>query len=376
MNLRFYEPNRLAESFAPTFAYSQEPVSLHMDTENFQPRTVQNTDQGSPEQIQRIEDHYRALSRISRFRSKETIVRELLKHIADSDRNQLSAEKRKADLLLSNILPGYMIDELKAHGRVPPAHHENAYILFTDFVGFSAISRYMSPGELLRELSIYFEAFEEICERYSLEKVKTIGDSLLCVGGVRSTNRTTHIDSVLAAMEMLRFAQERKKQKEAAGEEAWDMRAIVHSGPLVAGVVGHSKIAFDIWGHTVNVASRIESVASEGVVTISETMYQQVRDFFDCNFKGEYELKGTGKSDLYTVAGVRQEFLPESVGDAATMDGHSAIFNDRFRYLHEALRLGHHVMRKRGRYHLLKQNGTAMPDPIRRQSRQKRLNSK
>lgn len=353
---------------------------MNMRTARFQPRSMRSAVQNQVEELEhiaRVEEHYRALSRISRFRSKETIVRELLKHIADSDRNQLSAEKRKADLLLSNILPGYMIDELKAHGRVPPAHHENAYILFTDFVGFSAISRYMSPGELLRELSIYFEAFEEICERRGLEKVKTIGDSLLCVGGVRSTNRTTHIDSVLAAMEMLRFAQERKARKQAAGEEAWGMRAVVHCGPLVAGVVGHSKIAFDIWGHSVNVAARIESVAGEGVLTISEAMYQQIRDFFECDFKGEYELKGTGKSDLYTVAGVRREFRPGS-GPADAETGapttSATLYNDRFRYLHEALRLGHHVMRKDGgRYHLLKQSGQPMPRPIRRRQEQERL---
>ncbi|MCR9142455.1 MAG: adenylate/guanylate cyclase domain-containing protein [bacterium] len=315
--------------------------------------------------IQQTEEYYRALSRIYRFRNKEAMLRELLKHLADSDRNQLAAEKRKADLLLNNILPSYMIQELKKHGRVPPAHHENAYILITDFVGFSSISRYMSPRELLRELTIYFDAFEEICETYGLEKVKTIGDSLLCVGGVRKKSRTTHIDSVLAAMELLRFTYRRKKEKQARGDDAWGMRVVVHCGPLVAGVVGHSKIAFDIWGHSVNVASRIETVAREGVITTSEAMYQKIRDFFDCSFEGEHELKGTGRSDLFTVNGLRPEFTPEDP------EG-SSLYNDRFETLYDSVAMGHHVMRKDARYHIVKKKGVDLPPGV-KQKRRKRL---
>lgn len=307
--------------------------------------------------IQQTEEYYRALSRIYRFRNKEAMLRELLKHLADSDRNQLAAEKKKADLLLNNILPSYMIQELKKHGRVPPAHHENAYILITDFVGFSTISRYMSPRELLRELTIYFDAFEEICDTYGLEKVKTIGDSLLCVGGVRNTSRTTHLDSILAAMELLRFTYQRKKEKQARGDDAWGMRAVVHCGPLVAGVVGHSKIAFDIWGHSVNVASRIEGVAGEGKITISESVYQKIRDFFDCSFQGEYELKGTGRSDLFTVDGLRSIFQ-----SAAPESG--SLFNDRFELLYDSISLGHKVMRKDTKYHIVQKKGVALPPGV------------
>ncbi len=328
-------------------------------------RTVRPSD--TPESralaIDQTEEYYRSLSRIYRFRNKEAMLRELLKHLADSDRNQLAAEKRKADLLLNNILPSYMIQELKKHGRVPPAHHEDAYILMTDFVGFSTISRYMSPRELLRELTIYFDAFEEICETYGLEKVKTIGDSLLCVGGVRKTARTTHIDAILAAMELLRFTYRRKKEKQARGDDAWGVRAIVHRGPLVAGVVGHSKIAFDIWGHSVNVASRIEGVAGEGAVTISEPVYQKIRDFFDCKFEGEFELKGTGRSDLFTVNGLRPIFQAKDP-EAPTL------FNERFELLYDSMAMGHHVMRKEGKYHVVKKKGVALPPGV---SKRKRL---
>jgi class 3 adenylate cyclase len=319
------------------------------------PDEDRNSSEADLVHIRHEEDYYRALSRISRYRNKEAMVRELLKHLADSDRNQLAAEKSKADLLLNNILPAYMISELKSSGRVTPAHHENAYILMTDFVGFSTISKYMSPRELLRELTIYFDAFEEICEKYGLEKVKTIGDSLLCVGGVRKSSRTVHLDSVLAAIEMLRFTYRRKARREAQGEDAWGMRAVVHCGPLVAGVVGHTKIAFDIWGHSVNVASRIESVAPEANVTISESVYQNIRDFFDCEFRGNQELKGIGRQDLYVVNGLRSIFTPRPDSSDDT------IFNQRFELLYEYVALGHHVMRKGNRYHLIKKKGAALP---------------
>ena len=326
---------------------------------NMNPNIAENTDAASTagqpaalEALKREEDYYRALSRISRYRNKEAIVRELLVHIADSDRNQLAAEKRKADLLLNNILPAYLIDELKTHGRVAPAHHENAFILMTDFVGFSNISRYMSPGELLRELTIYFDAFEEISEKYGLEKVKTIGDALLCVGGLRETARTVHIDFILAAIEMMQFTNNRQQIKKLQGEDAWGMRAVIHCGPLVAGVVGHSKIAFDIWAHTVNVASRIESVAAAGTITISEQVYQKVRDFFDCDFCGEFELKGTGRRDLFTVSGLRKVFRGQM---------ERQLFNERFEYLYDSLAMGHRVMRKDGRYYITKKRGLALP---------------
>ncbi len=317
-------------------------------------------------EIRKEEDYYRALSRISRHHNKERMLRELLRHLADTDRNQLAAEKRKADVLLHNILPSYMIKELKAHGKVTPAHHENAFILFTDFVGFSRLSRYMSPRELLRELTIYFDAFEQILERYGLEKVKTIGDSLLCVGGVRGasrhTARTVHLDTILAAMEMMRFTYRRQMQREGKGETAWGMRVAVHSGPLVAGVVGHSKIAFDIWGHAVNVASRIETVAPEGQITVSEAVYQKVRDFFDCRFVGEQRLKGVGLQNIYQVDGLRKVF--REVEDYFLSGDDESMCNRRFRLIYEYLKLGHHVMRKDGRYHVIKKKGAPLPEGV------------
>lgn len=303
---------------------------------------------GALNSIQREEDYYRSLSRISRHRIKERLTRELLAHLIDADKGLLAQEKKKADVLLENILPGYMIDELKTKGKVTPAHHEQVAVLFTDFVGFSDISRYMSPRELLRELSVYFDSFEEILEKYGIEKVKTVGDALMCVAGINKNKETAHVDCILAAFEMLRFTYERREQRLQKGEEAWGMRAAIHYGPLVAGVVGHSKIAFDIWGHTVNVAARIEGVAPAGKVTISEDLYDKVRDFFACDYMGEVELKGVGAMDLFTVNGFHPNMQENNDAFGA---------NKRFQKLYSYLRQGYRIIVRDGKYHAVARRG-------------------
>jgi len=324
--------------------------------------------------IEMQEEFYRALSRIARYRSKEALTRELMKQLADSDRNLLQAEKEKAELLLQNILPAYMIQELKTQGRVSPAHHEDVHVLMTDFCGFSDISRYMSPRELLRELSIYFEAFEEILERYGLEKVKTIGDSMLAVSGIGQKRLTRFLDVILAAIEMQRFTTRRRREKQERGEDAWAMRAAIHCGPVVAGVVGQRKIAFDIWGHTVNIASRIEGAGLPAEITVSEQVYYQIQDFFDCAYFGDHKLKGVGSFNLYTVEG----FLPllrEDGGGSVEANEHvetdftgpAFAWNQRFRRLYGYLARDYHVMRKNGRYHVIKKRdryGKPAPEQI------------
>lgn len=291
---------------------------------------------------EREEEYYRAISRISRYRHKEDLVKELLNHMVDSDKNLLSEEKKKADMLLANILPSYMIDDLKKSGKVQPVQYDQASVMFTDFVGFSNISKYMSPTQLLKELTIYFDEFERICETYGIEKVKTIGDSFLCVSGLGKNQRTSTIDILLAAIEMARFTQQRKDEIAKNGESAWGIRIAIHSGALIAGVVGHKKIAFDIWGHTVNTAARIESVSKGGKITVSRAVYDGARDYFDFDFAGEQELKGVGAFDLYTLYGLKQGLYAKN-SDAM-------VPNRNFYRLYEALRDGKHVLRRDGKY--------------------------
>ncbi|PJE01232.1 MAG: hypothetical protein CK427_11405 [Leptospira sp.] len=298
---------------------------------------------------QKEEDYYRAISRISRYRHKETLVKELLNHMVDSDKNLLAEEKKKADLLLSNILPGYMIEDLKRYGKVQPVQYDQVAVMFTDFVGFSKISRYMSPTQLLKELTIYFDEFERICEIYSIEKVKTIGDSFLCVAGLSGNHRTAGIDILLAGIEMMRFTDSRREELKLQGEDAWGIRLAIHSGPLIAGIVGHQKIAFDIWGHTVNIAARIEGVGKGGEITVSRNMFDFTRDLFDFDYIGERELKGVGMHDLYKLSGLK-------TGLYAKNDKTKFIPNVNFYKLFEALRDGKHIMRRDGKYIISKQS--------------------
>lgn len=293
--------------------------------------------------IEREEEYYRAISRISRYRHKENLVKELLTHMVNSDKNLLTEEKKKADLLLSNILPSYMIEDLKKTGKVQPVQYDNASVMFTDFVGFSKISKYMSPTQLLKELTIYFDEFERICENYGIEKVKTIGDSFLCVSGLGKKHKTAILDSILAGIEMTEFTYNRKKELEKSGESGWGIRISIHSGALIAGVVGHKKIAFDIWGHTVNIASRIEAVGASGKITVSRSVFDGARDFFDFDYAGEKELKGVGFHDLYTVGSLKQGLYNKS-------EGNSLKPNHNFKKLYKALCEGKHILYTEGKY--------------------------
>lgn len=296
------------------------------------------------------EDYYSSLARLVRYRHKEKLIRELVNHIGDSDRNMLTAEKKKSEMLLQTILPVSMIEELKEKGSVTPTHHENAIVLMTDFVGFTDLARYMSPRELLKKLSVYFEEFGRILDRYRIEKVKTIGDALLAVGGLQPGNKTAMVDCILACMEMLAFVEKQRAEALARGEEAWGMRCVLHSGSVVSGVVGHSKIAFDIWGFAVNVASRIEALAPEGKITVSEAVYHRIRDFFDCDFAGEQELKGVGNRRIYSVSG----FKPRLRHEAAT----PYVPNHIFGQLYGHMKAGDHIVYSDGKYRVFRRQKT------------------
>jgi len=296
------------------------------------------------------EDYYGSLARLVQYRHKEKLIRELLHHIGDSDRNMLAAEKKKSEMLLQTILPVSMIDELKEKGSVTPTHHENAVVLMTDFVGFTNLARYMSPRELLKKLSVYFDEFERILERYRLEKVKTIGDALLAVGGLQPGNSTATVDSILACIEIIAFVEKQRAEAHALGEEAWGVRCVLHTGSVVSGVVGHTKIAFDVWGFAVNVAARIEAVAPEGKITISEAVYHKVRDFFTCDFLGEEELKGVGQQRIYSVTGFKPRLRQEPMTPYVP--------NHIFGQLYGHLKAGNPIVYSDGKYRVFRRQKT------------------
>lgn len=214
---------------------------------------------------------------------------------------ELEAEKVKSDALLLNILPREIADELKNKKQATPRLYKMVSVLFCDFKGFTEYTEKHSPEQIVRELNECFSAFDDICTRFNMEKIKTIGDAYMCAGGVPKPNMTHPVDAVLAGLAMQEFIEKRKYQKRLRGEPYLELRVGIHSGPVLAGVVGKNKFAYDIWGTTVNVAARMETTGEVGKVNISEATYMEVKDRFYCRYRGEIEAKGLGKMDMYFV---------------------------------------------------------------------------
>ncbi|MBL0127645.1 MAG: adenylate/guanylate cyclase domain-containing protein [Flavobacteriales bacterium] len=185
--------------------------------------------------------------------------------------------KKRSDELLLNILPAQVAAELKKKGYADAKHFDHVTVLFTDFKGFTAMSEILTPKELVRDLHECFSAFDRICEKHSIEKIKTIGDAYMAAGGLPTPNTTHATDVIRAALEMRDFIAEGKARKIAAGLPYFEIRIGIHTGPVVAGIVGVKKFSYDIWGDTVNTASRMESSGEVGQVNISEATYALVK---------------------------------------------------------------------------------------------------
>jgi class 3 adenylate cyclase len=208
--------------------------------------------------------------------------------------------KRKSDDLLLNILPKKTAEELKENGMVKAKKFESVTIMFTDFQAFTKYSHTLSPEVLVKTVDYYFSKFDEIIEKYSLEKIKTIGDAYMCAGGLNSESPDHHLKIMKAAFEISEFIKESKSSD--LGEMAhFDIRIGINTGPVVAGVVGKKKFAYDIWGDSVNVASRMESNSQAGRINVSENTYQLIKNKFHCEYRGEIEVKNKGLMKMYFV---------------------------------------------------------------------------
>ncbi|MBP9886353.1 MAG: adenylate/guanylate cyclase domain-containing protein [Leptospiraceae bacterium] len=241
---------------------------------------------------------------------------------------RIREQEEKSNRLLLNILPEKVAEELKHKGEVTPVLYESVSIIFSDFKGFTRIAEKMKPEELVKELDGYFFQFDEIVKRYNLEKLKTIGDSYMCVGGIPIQNSTHAIDACLAALEILEFMKQMKEIKTAIGIPYWELRLGIHSGPVVGGVIGKTKFAYDIWGDTVNTASRMESSGDVSRVNISEETYELIKDFFDCEYRGEVDAKNKGKVKMYFVNSIKSEL---------SVDGNGRVPNDKFNLIYRNL---------------------------------------
>lgn len=234
---------------------------------------------------------------INYFRSENALQEKLL-----NDRNlSLSQEKQKSDNLLLNILPHETAEELKQNGAAKSRSFDQVTVMFTDFRNFTVAAERLSPKELVDEIHEYFSMFDQITSKYNIEKIKTIGDSYMCAGGIPQTSSTHPTDVVNAALEIQGYMQKKKQELEANGKLFFELRLGIHTGPVVAGIVGTKKFAYDIWGDTVNVASRMESSGTVGKVNVSGATYALIKDQFICEYRGKVQAKNKGDVDMYFV---------------------------------------------------------------------------
>jgi class 3 adenylate cyclase len=212
-------------------------------------------------------------------------------------------DQRKAEIegLLLNILPFEVAAELQKTGKSQPRYYESTTVMFTDFVGFSRIAETLTPQEITAELNEFFTEMDEIIDKYGIEKIKTIGDSYMCAGGIPTPSTTHPIDMVRAGLEIVEYLRKKNKAREEAGLAQWEIRMGLNTGSLVAGVVGKKKYAYDIWGSAVNIASRMESNGQPGMLNISASTYELIKDQFECEYRGKIYAKNVGEIDMYFV---------------------------------------------------------------------------
>ncbi|MCK1733380.1 GAF domain-containing protein [Bradyrhizobium sp. 138] len=268
-----------------------------------------------------------ALRRLSRqtmvhleLRRQLLVRNEMLREL-ERARDRAVAEKAESEQLLLNILPPSIAAELKATGRVQPRFFDTATVVLIDFAGFTRLVETMEPASVINQLDQHFTKFDDIMANHRLEKLKTIGDAYLAVGGVPEPNRSHAIDASLGALQMLDHLTKLNRQREKLHLPAWQVRIGINTGPVIAGVVGKHKFTYDIWGNTVNIAQRVEAAGTPGRINIAESTWQHIKTRFDTEARGAVEVKHQGLVDMYYLNRIRPEF---SADPAGTMP------NDRF----------------------------------------------
>lgn len=239
---------------------------------------------------------------------------EFQKEEINIQKQKIEEEQEKSERLLLNILPFEVARQLKSKGRAGTRFYKHVSVLFTDFRGFSKLSKEIEPKELVEFLDEYFIKFDEIIGTHYLEKIKTIGDAYMCAGGLPLRNNSNPVDAVLAGLEIQHFMEFVNAENRAKNQPLWELRIGIHTGPVVAGVVGKKKFAYDVWGDTVNVASRMQERGEVGKVNVSGDTYNCIKDWFECEYRGKIEAKNVGKIDMYFVNRLMPEFSIDNMG--------------------------------------------------------------
>jgi len=233
---------------------------------------------------------------------------------------RLYFKNKRISNLLENILPKKIITEFKKTGKATPKKYKNCTVLFTDFVNFSGIATKLKPKELITQLDYYFTKFDEIIKKYQLEKIKTIGDAYMAVGGVNDNFENIEIKTALAALEIKNFMANEILTKKALGQDFWVIRIGIHSGDLIAGVIGSYKFSFDVWGDTVNVAARCEQNSEPHKINISETFHNTIQSFFNFTYRGEIKIKNRGTINMYFLDSIIDTYSLYNKGNKANSE--------------------------------------------------------
>jgi PAS domain S-box-containing protein len=226
----------------------------------------------------------------------------------------LEEEREKADELLLNILPFEVARQLKSKGKAKPKGFKLATVLFLDFVGFTKLTQKLSHIDLISILDSYFKEFDDIVEKHFVEKIKTIGDAYMCVGGLPLRNRSNPFNVVLAGLEMQHIVESMVEKTKIEEGQEWKCRIGIHTGPVIAGVVGKKKYIYDIWGNTVNIAARMQEEGESGMVNISGETYEKIKDYFDCTYRGRIAMKKADDADMYFVNRIKEEYSKDNKG--------------------------------------------------------------
>ena len=239
---------------------------------------------------------------------------ELQKKEIDEQKKIIEKGKQKSEKLLMNILPYEIGLQLKSKGYAVPRHYRMVTIMFTNFKGYTKLCQKMSPQEMVSILHTYFAEFDDIVDNHYIEKIKTIGDTYMCAGGIPLRNRSNPLDIVLAALEIQKFISNLNEIKRVGKLPIWELRIGIHTGEVVAGVVGKRKFAYDIWGDSVNIASSVEAASEVGKTNITADTYEKIKDYFICEHRGMIETRNKRMIDMYFVHGLKPEYAADSEG--------------------------------------------------------------
>jgi class 3 adenylate cyclase/ligand-binding sensor domain-containing protein/predicted metal-dependent HD superfamily phosphohydrolase len=234
---------------------------------------------------------------------KRTQTITIQKEQIEKQKQELEIEKEKTEKLLYNILPAETAEELKNKGKARTRFYRMVTVMFTDIKGFTQIAESYKPADLVKRLDNLFREIDKIIEKYQLEKIKTIGDAYMAAGGVPLRDKENPVNAVLAALEIQQFMAKDKQRY--APEDQWELRIGLHTGDVIAGVIGTKRIAYDIWGNTVNVAQRMEMTSDVGKVNVSGATFDYIKPYFDCTYRGKVAAKNKGEIDMYYVEGIK-----------------------------------------------------------------------